>query len=170
MVFQALGLDVLHEAIGEHGGAGCNLSSMDKGAYGNALVVHQVREPRAVAGSLRAVPYASWEAYQAMAIRTGMVWRPLSEPLLKNGMTIWLNFNNRMESTTEFTYRVENLEAELPRILNLLDLPDMPMPDISRTTNSHSQRPKPTWDELYALDADLAEKVRTKAVQYGYKY
>lgn len=180
-VFQAIGMDVKHEAVGEDGGAGYGFCLLRKGLYPeglseDAMIVQQTRHPVSVVNSLRHYAPAYWEAFHKYNIDNGLDWRPMEEPLTKRSMKLWIWLNELAEGIAEFTYRVEDMERALPVILDMLGLPNAAFPDISRKTNTHrkssdsslSEPPPLTWDDLYVADSELFEKISQMANRYGY--
>jgi hypothetical protein len=177
IVFQAIGLNVQHEGVGKHGGVGYSFCFMKKGQYpsglsDDALIVHQVREPRATISSVRILEEQHWRHFQTFAIDNDIPWRPLRESPIKRAMQLWLIYNEASEAIAEFTYRVENIEEALPKILSLMGLPattPFPIPDISKKVNTHFPTSQLSWNDLCEIDLDLCMRIQAKARQYGYE-
>lgn len=193
-VLQEAGLKVGHEWTDENGTVSCV-------AYGNppyplfpweppkgrvahqgedimntpwSVTLHQVRHPLKVIESAYIVlPAASWKFYS----RHIPVVRLM--PKLYRCMLYWLKWNELCEKQALFTYQVEKIKQEWPRIAQACGLPEKtPFPEqVSQKTNSEKRRQIPFvdrnfkiegWETLEAIDPILTKRIKQKATIYGY--
>jgi hypothetical protein len=138
-------------------------------------VFHQIRNPlkmiRSGAYVITKVDRAWNEKYIS---RYDKNYAPsLMKPLVRT-MTYWLYWNRLVDDLWKptFRYRIEDIDAAWPEIARRVDRPGAPLPDVSRTTHTNVHKlmsHKPiTWKNLEDVDPVLTERVREKAMEYGY--
>ena len=173
-VFQHLGIDVRHELVGEDGIAGWNYTHLlrhqfpEFGLAQDSVVLHQTRNPLDVISSVQAMLPETWIAVASRALARGQHWFPIDDSHPVRGMKYWLSWNYMAEDNADFRYRVEDMESALPTILEMLGVPNAPMPDVPKTMNKHEYEHVFTWEELLAANKFLYEKTRELSEQYGY--
>jgi len=179
-IFQAVGLDIGHEKMGEHGAVGADYAwrkpgyerEMTSGIPDNTVTVHQVREPFVTIASLSTIPENFWRnaVHGNTTYYQGIYeGNPLEDSTIIRCMKLWLNWNQTAEKLASYTYRVENMEECFPYILELIGLPtDLPFPNISKTTNKHEERHQYSERELYNADSHLYNRIKDLARKYGY--
>jgi hypothetical protein len=173
-VFQHLGIDVRHELVGKDGIAGWNYTHLlpsqfpEFGLPQDSVVLHQTRHPLEVISSVQAMLPETWTAIADRARARGYTWNQLDEPHPVRGMKYCLSWNFMAESIADYRYKVEDMASVLPIILDMLGVPNAPMPDVPKTMNKHEYDHTFTWDELSAANMFLYEKIRELSEEYGY--
>jgi hypothetical protein len=147
-VLRSLGLDVKHHGWGRDGTvdpyeAGfCNYIDRD-------VVLHQVRDPLKVIGSLVHVDY----------VRAGVRWLGWSENQevrynLRSRMRWWVEWTDLCDRLADFTYRIEAFPSEH------FDIP---------TDWNHKGHYEPvTWKAMLDASLHLSRRVVEKREGYGY--
>ena len=168
-IFQAIGLDVVHEGLGKHGAVGGDYAWRQT-KYEYILTLQQVRNPIDVISSLQVVGKLTWVALQNGYLPTDDEWRPLDEKDPVRGMKLWLYWNRLSERLSSYSYRVENMAECWYDILELIGLPtDLAFPyHVCTNTNQHIKRHVYSWSELYYADRNLCKEVMELAKHYGY--
>lgn len=169
-VLRQMGLKVEHEKMGRDGTVS-SWFAVDDYYYPRAhggrradfhfdLVVHQVRHPLDVIGSLETAMNPAWWHWQQA--HTG-----ISKESEYPGSRFWLAWNERCEAQpTDLSLRVEAMEDAWPTLSELLFGEERPLPNVSPETGRlrRPNRRAPSWDDL----GPYAEPVRKKAAEYGY--
>ena len=177
-VLSQLSLSVGHETYGDDGVVNCffavdtkliqpwatdNLSVND---YNFDCVLHQVRNPLdCISSCYFCLHEKSWKFFSNFIDFS-------SENLLLKSMELWYNWNLLCEKKAIYTYRVENINFEIYKIMNLISKSEnikLNIDNVSTNTNSYGKHKKFTWEELYNCDKNLTDKIRNMAVKYGYK-
>jgi hypothetical protein len=136
-------------------------------------VWHCTRDPRKVIPALASRQFTDaiwcWQERHT-GISCGIYPKKL------RAMKFWLAWNELIEKNEQidFFFRVEDIDAQWGRICTRLDIPldtviPAGLPRDYGTAETGPNRHQPmNWDEMKALDADLADKIRAMAVRYGY--
>lgn len=156
------GLDVWHEKEGKNGTVDWRLTPYNLSNYKYKL--HQVRNPLHAIGAIQALPNKAFDYInQFVDIKKGsrLAWCA----------RYWLYWNQFAESKCDFTYRVEDINVALPKILRLINHQHNPTTalHVSRKRNSREQFYKPiSWEDLRKADSALCKQVRDLGRKYGY--
>jgi len=155
-VLGALGYNIGHEITGPDGSVGYHLAlARPKNCF------HQVRNP----------------IDQISSSSTLTIWSIVEKLLginpytLSGRMRYWLEWNEMCEEFCVWRYRLEDLPNVWPEFLERIGHKKVAMPDISTTTNSNkefSRYEEVIWADLFNEDAVLAQKIKDKAILYGY--
>jgi len=178
-VFSNLNLEIGHEKMGIHGiSSWCMVPDSDIRCWGPSYydlndhrftILHQVREPLGVIGSMLTAAEKSWQ-YIAEFIQIEE-----NDSLLRRSMKYWYYWNLMAEKKAEYTYRIESLEDEIENLVrktaykfllykyNLTDVTR----SIPKQTNSREHL-KVTYRDLVMEDKELAQKILELAKKYGY--
>lgn len=178
-LFQELGIMVGHERLEKHGiSSWCLVPDTYKMAWGPSYklldylkmpVIHQVRHPLDVISSVRTVfsGNKSWKFIQKFIPLNG------NESLTLKSMKYWYFWNLIAENKSIFTYRVENIENELKKILEIGKFNvDYNINEISRIISKKVNSRKHndlSWNELKIVDEQLTSKIIDLAKRYGYE-
>ena len=171
-LFTEHGLDVAHERWGRDG-MSCWMLAGDTEFWRRAdacppelrsafAVVHQVRHPLKVIGSLFTIAKVSYALLEkAMPFVTTCP--------VRRAMLAWLHWNRLAQSRASYTYRVENMEMEFDELCRRARFRAALKTDFvtSKQANSRVHR-EVTWEELDTVDAALAAEIKAQAVGYGY--
>lgn len=177
-VLSASGFDVKHEWMGEQGSVSWLMTPGDADwapwgplskDYQFEHILHQVRDPVKVIQSVYNVPpSATWE------------WVGIFIPEIKPGDSklaksakYWYYWNLIAESRAEFTYRIEDFNADYQIVGDKIGVvfDKSVIKSISKKTKTQRRigHRQITWKILKdELDADLFDKVRSLALRYGY--
>jgi len=178
-VLKYLGLDVGHERLGKDGIIswplavmplkesvwGPNIMKVLKNYGEETPILHQVRDPIKTISSCRYIKGVSWRYIEK--------YIPSNGCKLKKAMQYWYYWNKAAEDVSEFTYRVENLKNELPRIFEAYKMEffykDI---DIIRKTINKNRKDNMalTLKDMLSIDAELTFKIVRMAKRYGYAY
>lgn len=135
----------------------------------DTVILHQVRDPVKTIRSLicapaklkkicwYAKPYFDWQ------------W---DDNRLLFAMRYWYEWNKLGEERAMYTYRVEALEDNWQEIKRLTGIPaDREIKYFSHRSNTFHgvTYPDLTWDDLYAEDSELAQKIADLAIHFGYR-
>jgi len=167
-------LDIGHEVEGEVGRVDWNYVYPPTGDVDYALVLHQVRHPLRVIESFHSAGNVSWGKILKAdpQIRGGT--------LLQKCIRYWVRWNQVAERQAAWTFRVENMENILPRILlacgkDPLKIDWRSALEVSNTDHSrrgkhkHSSKiPTLTLANIQEAAPRDAEMVMEMASRYGY--
>lgn len=149
-------------AVDSDGGAWCPGANH----YTYKHTFHQVRDP------LKTIASASHEPDKAWLYTCKYVPQiKMEDPPLVRAAKYWYYWNLQAEKKSEWTYRIENLENELPKMSKRLKfkLDKNLLEKVPKNTNHRGQTQVPTWKELKAiLDPSLYKKIVRMAKRYGY--
>lgn len=177
-LLQALGLEVGHETVGRDGAV--SWKHITTGTFevnkkrrrrvqhidseGFTTVLHQVRHPLRTIASMQTLGEATWAYMAKFTSMTG------DEPVLRRAMIAYLEWNRLIEKRAAWCFRIEHFEQVFPEFCRRLGLLEQPLPQLTvGARDSRTKRYSPvTWDDLARVDGDLAERVRRRAVVYGY--
>lgn len=131
----------------------------------DSVFIHQVRNPLGViaSSSMRARRFAPYcEPLMDYALDgNDLLW----------AMNYWYRWNRLADTKATWTYRVENLTNDWNTLCDNVGIEKCVMPVLSNSQNSDKWKPTYphiTWNTLYALDADLTDKIKELAIRYGY--
>jgi hypothetical protein len=178
-LFKEIGLRIGHEKLEKHGiSSWCLVPDTHKMLWGPSFkllgylkmpIIHQVRHPLDVISSVRTVfsNDRSWEFIREFI--------PINrdESLTLRCMKYWYFWNLKAENKSIFTYRVENIESELKKILEIgkfdgnYNISEVSR-KISKKVNSR-QHNNLSWKELKIVDERLTSKIIDLAKRYGYE-
>lgn len=199
-LWQRLGLDIRHErpvppngVMGADGVASWFMAADDPEPPSGPsacnfrfdIVLHQVRHPLKVIASMaqfilrqgkRAPGYIERNAPATILSPDECRQLASREQLLLKASRYWLHWNLMAETKADRLVRIEDLDAELPGLCDLVGVayrPDV-LQSISKDLNARSQHvPDPPWrlewEEIKKLDARLYADIRALARHYGYK-
>lgn len=139
-----------------------------------SVALHQVREPISMIWlvSELIVVVANMVSFPARFI--GYHWKKGDDPILW-AMRYWYYWNQIAERKAIWTYRIEELRQRWGKFCILMDIPELPFPDVPTDMNTRrgkkgAKYPHVDWDVLRAKDTDLADKIYRLAGDYGYEY
>jgi SAM-dependent methyltransferase len=139
---------------------------------------HQVRNPiKTIASQFteqdivwrfveRFIPEVSDAALQQ---RFGDAHSPKAE--LYKRAKFWVEWNRRAEAKSEFTFRVEDIETVLPKLIEAMGVGRYDLEAIRHiptNTNTREKKADVAFSDIVAADPDLAREVRELAHKYGY--
>lgn len=130
-------------------------------------IFHQVREPLACIQSI----YSSELAPSWVFIQRHVPEINPYDSLLVMSAKYWYYWNLIAESRAEWTYRLENIDQELPEFSRRLGVPlDLSALDrIPRDVNHRKYKRIITWHDLeMELPSDLLYNIRDLSHRYGY--
>ncbi len=151
-VLKGIGINVLHEGMGDEGSVGYHLVTVKP-----EKCLHQVRHPLKQMASMETVD--TW-SFVEKAIK-------VTDHELTGLMEFWLRWNEICESFCVWRYRVEDLENVWEEFLGYIGKEYVEMPDIPKNTNSRSHKDL-TWNDLFDCNEQLAEEVCRRSIKYGY--
>ncbi len=176
-VLKQIGLDVPHERVGADGAAswkhivsgtfvyiGKNREEkIDSSRFTRTL--HQVRHPLKVIASMQTFSDSTWQ-YMEKYIELDLKGNPI-----KSAMQAWISWNELVELKATWRYKIEDLQSCFEKFCENAGLPVQPMPQVPHgAKDSRTDRFDAVyWEDLVALDAGLADRVRQKALRYGYE-
>lgn len=175
-VLRSLGLDVVHEGLGKDGSVSAFLGNPTAtaeqlppwhppGAEHYDLVLHQVRHPVAVVGSMQTAGAHFWKFVRDVGGVPG-------SGDVRHAMAFWIAWNQRIEKQADARYRIEHVSwrqlcAWLPIQWN--EHSADAIKKVPTDTNTRKERYRPlTWRILRMIDATLCAEIREMAIQYGY--
>ena len=86
-------------------------------------------------------------------------------------MKYYYYWNKLAEKKAQYTYRIENIENELQKILDIgkfnIKVDKNLIKKVSKDVNKR-EHTKLTWKDLEKEDKDLTNKIRLLAKHYGY--
>lgn len=167
------GFDVGHEQDGTDGIASWPMTITDGEdppwgpsfrEYKFDAIVHQVRNPVKVISSCHTILDKSWNYIKK--------YIPIKETDSKLIMCAkyWYYWNLRAENLANFTYRIEDIDSTLPKLLKILRGKDYPsrLLDVSRDVN---RRPHCliSLEKVGREEKELYDKIINLSLRYGYK-
>ncbi len=183
-MFQAVGLDVRHEKVGEFGTVSLffnvdsewypmnpwSKSSVHVGERRSDFrfkhVWHVVRDPYKVIPSMTGIfPALNYEFF----VDNGII-KPGIKPALLKCAHVYYELNKLAEKQASFRFKVEDMsEALWHKMLRKLGQKRCHMPVVSRGQATGFRKRDPiTWKDLDALDPELTSNILDMAVRYGY--
>jgi hypothetical protein len=170
---RSVGLNIGHEKLGKHGMVDWHAIAVPSSMDGHDIILHQVREPLAVIASFHTVMRSSWRFIEDHDHRISM-----SDPLLLRCMKYWLYWNQRCEKAASRTYRVEDIDKELPIILSEMEsnkkidwdkIRKIPTNDHTRDKRQDVEKHVVTWDDMLSTNLDIGNQILRLSDAYGYK-
>jgi hypothetical protein len=168
---RALGIDVGHERVREHGAVGWMYAGNQAHMKRATVRLHQVRHPLAV---IRSTTWMRERARQRISRVVGV--EIPAEPSVLRGAMHWLHWNRLAEQQCEWTYQVEQLRAGTPTASEWCERIGVRVPEVwprvSTTTNRKhgalARRADPVqWHELDPWP-DVKCGIMDLARTYGY--
>lgn len=157
-ILTGLGYNIGHEITGPDGSVGYHLVIVKpKNCF------HQVRHPIDQISS--ASTLSTWGIVEKIM--------DINPYTLLGRMQYWLVWNEMCEEFCIWRYRLEDLPNVWPEFLKRIGHKEVPIPDISTTTNSNksfARYEKVTWADLFGENRILAQKIKDKAIEYGYTF
>ena len=130
------------------------------------LILHQLRSPLDVIGSLLTLTKGSWDYIDN---KIGVYH--LDDPVLW-ATRHWIKWNKRASQIASLSYRIEDIEAELPLICEMIGLEhnETRAREILRQPAIHSRsHPVVTRDDIKHRDTVLVEELDEVVAMFGYK-
>ena len=128
-------------------------------------MIHQVRNPLDTISSATKIYKVSWE------IISEKIPIKKSDSVLLKSMKYYYYWNKLAEEKSLYTYRIENIENEIEKILKLIDIKEYDksiIESISKETNSRKHTDY-SWDALKKVDLSLTNKIIELGKSYGYE-
>ena len=147
-VLRQAGLMVNHERWDDAGIIGWQMTCEELPS--DAVVLHQVRHPLNVIGSMQIISGNSW---RLLCEHTSA---KMEMEVVERGMRAYLGWNRLAESKAQYSYRVEDIATEWPRICELAGLGDTPLPGVNKAMNHRRNYTRQTWADLHDINVDLA--------------
>ena len=177
LYFEGVGLHVGHEVDADHvlkvHGVSTYYDGLVTGVFKNCafkpedyeVILHQVRNPVDTISSA----YAAGGNISTQTIKI-FGDRKYPQNALARQMKAWLTFTDMADSLAQYTYQIENFKAEYFHIChNILGLPEVKKGRGVLGKCNRSKHKTWTYAEFDEIDHDLTEKVKEKAIKYGYK-
>jgi hypothetical protein len=130
-----------------------------------AHVFHQVRHPLKVIASVQTEGEPSWRY-----IRSHIAEIKSDDPPIARGAKYWYYWNLKAQQQSEWTYRVEEIDAVWDQFCQRLgqNLDRSKVDLVSRNVNAR-QHAEISWEQLEAeIDPELYQNIRLLAQSYGY--
>lgn len=165
VVLRTLGLWVEHEREGRDGSVTGLFYNGSWNFDNYDTILHQVRDPEKVISS---AVKTHGKSITHLMIKTGVDLSHRYTNRLLMIMKTWMAFTDWADEKAKFWYRVE----DVPKIFSLIcmefGLPeDTKLPPIPDNINQ-GRCLKRTYADMSLLDAELTEKIKSKAKKYGY--
>lgn len=143
-----------HETRITERGIACWHAVVDKNPYytiqPNDYVVHQIRNPIDTISSCHAILMKeSWDL-----IINNIKDMNKDDSLLLKCMKYWYYWNQMAEKRASKSYKVEDLSSEVPK-------------DVNSRKDSELYR-KISWNDMQNEDKNLANRIKSLAIKYGY--
>lgn len=184
---RTVGINVLHEKVGEDGTVS-HYFVVDSDWYPMAPwqenqgkkhvgerrsdfkfehTLHIVRDPRKTIPSMTKIfGSVTWQFY----VDNGLI-SAYHKRSLHRAMELWLNHNLMAEEQADLTFNLERYQHAWPAIMEMLGhnvtYPAHLKP-MNKTGGFRAYEPL-TWEQMEAVDSDLAKQIRKLAKHYGYK-
>ncbi|GJL83888.1 MAG: hypothetical protein DHS20C01_35220 [marine bacterium B5-7] len=169
------GIDIYTEAMGDDGIVSWCLTADTpnvpwgpaKTFYSFDQIWHQVRHPLSAIAATQILDIHTWDFIYEQIPEIDP-----DEPLILQCAKYWYYWNCKAEEIAGFRYRIEDLQSAWSEITTRLGLSvdDDFLAHIDTWGNAHKHKYDPvTWDELERLDRPLTDKIRNKAIAYGYE-
>jgi hypothetical protein len=173
-VLRHCGLDILHEAEGQHGIVSWLMATRDyKTPYGPAFynfcfkhIFHQVRDPLKTMSSLTTENRKAWLFVQK---HTPQIKQ--KDPLIVKCAKYWYYWNKKAEAKAEWTYRVEDIENALEEMGRRIGvhLDKEAIKKVGVTVNHRRRAVEYTWEDVKAaLSPQFYAKFIILVRKYGY--
>lgn len=124
-------------------------------------VIHQVRHPIKVISSMTTFGDSSLR----------FIFKRVGNPKKKSGlyiaMFVWYYWNKYIERFADYRFRIEDLDKELPVLSKFLNY-HLHHVELSKNINARYHTVY-TWRDLEREDKELTKKIKSLALNYGYK-
>lgn len=160
-LLSAIGLDVKHEKAGKNGMADWHSAVIRQDE--KTIILHQLRDPIKVMGSLTTFNPYSWDYINKFI--------PMPDNLLQKCMLYWLYWNRltTVIQSKPLLYQVELIHLEWDKICHHINIPETTeLPEIPKDMN-HRNHPQLEWWQLEEQDQKLVDEIRKQAGLYGYE-
>jgi hypothetical protein len=177
-LFHELGIHIGHERLEKHGIVSWTLvpdtyttvwgPSYNQIRHLYIPIVHQVRNPLDVISSVGTVfsDRKSWNFISKF------IPINVNDSLILRGMKYWYFWNLLAEKKAVYTYRVENIENELEKLLVIgrfeTTVDNEHMLEAMSNRISVRKHPNLTWNDLKEADKALTNMIITMSKRYGY--
>jgi len=178
-LLQAMGVDMPHEMIGEHGTVSWEFASDAEYKTECDLIIHQTRDPLKTISS--AVFHLSPMGFVFMFDTVGKPHGISNDPKdwtfpdrVRIVMHTYYHWNKLIETKAMYRYKVEDIETHIFYILDLIDpdwigreykqIDEYGIPK-NENTKGHDDL---TWADLAARDSVMTSKIQLMAKSYGY--
>lgn len=131
-------------------------------------VIHVVRHPLKVIGSVQ----MKWDTWGHVwpHVTAGMDTFDHSQPnSLLNASRYWLEWNEKVEPLAHKRFIFEELAKDPKPLFDYCGQPMKRLMPRDKKSGQSYVKKYPEWDEIAAVDADLAERIKAKARDYGYE-
>jgi hypothetical protein len=167
------GFDIKHEAKGKDGIASWYMVIPNgKAVFGPSfsefdfdLIVHQVRNPAKVISSAHTFLDVSWNYIKKYV--------PIAEndSMLIKCAKYWYYWNLEAEKIANFTYRIEDIDLVLPKLVSFLGQKSFSEELLNKIPKDFNTRPHAfiCLEKIQKEDEVLYEKIVNLAKKYGYK-
>jgi hypothetical protein len=166
-MLQAAKFDIKHEKPGSLG----TVDWHEIAHYGRyTTIVHQVREPLATISSLRLIAPSSCKFIaEHLHKRNYAISDNIDSIAFYVG--IYLHWNHLISQHATWRYRIEDISAQWPKLLEHLGLPDTPhVPTNPQNSRSHKSSASPvTWTRVLEDAPHLSAALALRAKEYGYE-
>ena len=153
-VFRKAGLAIGHEVWGADGTA--NYTLTPRQMPDDAVILHQVRHPLDVIGSMKTINDRSWD----ILMRDTTARK--KHGLIERGMRVYMEWNKLAALRSVLSYRVEDIDTIWSTLAVLVGLGDVSLPDVKRDLNSRKKLyQRPLWVDLQDRDLGLALEIAT---------
>jgi len=127
-------------------------------------ILHQVRHPLKVISSMQTFSNSTW-SYMANYIDLDLKAKPV-----KRAMQAWIRWNKLIEGKAQWRFQIEQLKDQFDEFCRQAGLPERAMPQVPHEAkDSRTARFRPVeWNDLVKIDSELAQQVRSLALEYGY--
>ena len=154
------------------------------------FVFHQVRHPMRVVSSIVKASRKNWDTYWEWVTKTdekvcGPSMRCKKMPLLKRSARQWLVWNRHIEEYADLRFRVEDTSPRAVCRLAMFDeyicgsqgeyhttsskvIQPVVEPQAPADNHTGTDHLKASWEEIQAMDADLAAEMKEMTRRYGY--
>lgn len=127
-------------------------------------MIHQVRDPLKTISSVTKISSVSWDL-----IKEKIPIEKTDSTILK-AMKYYYHWNKLAQTQSLYTYRVENIENEIEKILELVGVKEYDksiIDNIPKNVNTRKHTDY-SWDILKRIDLPLANKIIELGKSYGY--
>lgn len=161
-VLRAVGLQFGHEEDRRDGASGALLLRPPaKRQRPYDQVFHQVRHPLLVIASATTCRASN---YKLMFRFIGVNVHETNP--VRRAMLSWLYYTAWANTQSSWCYRIESFPWQ--ELCDRLRLPQTPLPCQIPVNTNHRDHANFSWDDLAKVDMELCEKIRLRALYYGY--
>ena len=175
-MFSSFGIDIGHERLKKDGISSWYLvSDQTQVPLGpnyfqikklKIKIVHQIRDPIKSISSMQSMGKPSWN-FLANEIPIELN----EDSKIVKAMKYWYYWNIKAEKKSDFSYRIENIEEVLSRLMDIggfsvRNFDKMKKIDKKTNTRKHTDL---NWNDLEKEDYELTQKIKNLSINYGYK-